>query len=65
MGEGTFNQLKNVDPWTCYLCAPESSSGALKPRHDWSIRVQEFFANNSAMEFVSVCFIFLVILYEC
>lgn len=51
MGEGTFNQLKNVDPWTCYLCAPESSSGALKPRHDWSIRVQEFFANNSAMEF--------------
>ncbi len=56
MGEGTFNQLKNVDPWTCYLCAPESSSGALKPRHDWSIRVQEFFANNSAMEFVSACF---------
>uniref|UniRef100_A0A8C2KVF8 DNA (cytosine-5-)-methyltransferase n=1 Tax=Cyprinus carpio TaxID=7962 RepID=A0A8C2KVF8_CYPCA len=52
MGEGTFNKLKNVDPWTCYLCAPESSSGALKPRHDWSIRVQEFFANNSAMEFV-------------
>nr|AYE92128.1 DNA (cytosine-5-)-methyltransferase 3 [Gobiocypris rarus] len=51
VGEGTFDQLKNVDPWTCYLCAPESSSGALKPRHDWSIRVQEFFANNSAMEF--------------
>ncbi|XP_058618306.1 DNA (cytosine-5-)-methyltransferase 3 beta, duplicate b.2 isoform X1 [Onychostoma macrolepis] len=51
VGEGTFNRLKNVDPWTCYLCAPESSSGALKPRHDWSIRVQEFFANNSAMEF--------------
>uniref|UniRef100_A0A8C1YU21 DNA (cytosine-5-)-methyltransferase n=1 Tax=Cyprinus carpio TaxID=7962 RepID=A0A8C1YU21_CYPCA len=51
VGKGTFNKLKNVDPWTCYLCAPESSSGALKPRHDWSIRVQEFFANNSAMEF--------------
>ncbi|RXN11259.1 DNA methyltransferase [Labeo rohita] len=51
VGQGTFDQLKNVDPWTCYLCAPESSSGALKPRHDWSIRVQEFFANNSAMEF--------------
>ncbi|XP_067228552.1 DNA (cytosine-5-)-methyltransferase 3 beta, duplicate b.2 [Chanodichthys erythropterus] len=51
IGEGTFDRLKNVDPWTCYLCAPESSSGALKPRHDWSIRVQEFFANDSAMEF--------------
>ncbi|KAF4078242.1 hypothetical protein AMELA_G00197160 [Ameiurus melas] len=51
IGKGTFNQLKDVDPWICYLCAPERSSGALRPRHDWSIRVQEFFANNSAMEF--------------
>ncbi|XP_021325425.1 DNA (cytosine-5-)-methyltransferase beta, duplicate b.3 isoform X1 [Danio rerio] len=51
VGKGTFKQLKNVDPWTCYLCAPETSSGALKPRHDWSIRVQELFANNSAMQF--------------
>ncbi|XP_073794099.1 DNA (cytosine-5-)-methyltransferase 3 beta, duplicate b.2 isoform X2 [Danio rerio] len=49
--QGTFDQLKNVDPWTCYLCAPETSSGALKPRHDWSIRVQEFFANDTGMEF--------------
>ncbi|MCI4387481.1 hypothetical protein PGIGA_G00074640 [Pangasianodon gigas] len=51
IGKGTFNQLKDLDPWICYLCAPERSSGALRPRHDWSIRVQEFFANNSAMEF--------------
>ncbi|KAL7864666.1 hypothetical protein AOLI_G00160860 [Acnodon oligacanthus] len=51
VGKGTFDQLKDLDPWICYLCAPEKSSGALKPRHDWSIRVQEFFANNSAMEF--------------
>ncbi|KAL1249797.1 hypothetical protein QQF64_020802 [Cirrhinus molitorella] len=51
VGQGTFDRLKNLDPWTCYLCAPETSSGALKPRQDWSIRVQEFFANNSAMEF--------------
>uniref|UniRef100_A0A4W4EPG0 DNA (cytosine-5-)-methyltransferase n=1 Tax=Electrophorus electricus TaxID=8005 RepID=A0A4W4EPG0_ELEEL len=51
VGKGTYNQLKRVDPWICYLCALESSSGVLKPRQDWSIRVQEFFANNSAMEF--------------
>ncbi|KAG7323123.1 hypothetical protein KOW79_012825 [Hemibagrus wyckioides] len=51
IGKGTFNQLKDLDPWICYLCAPEKSSGALRPRRDWSIRVQEFFANNSAMEF--------------
>ncbi|XP_066526422.1 uncharacterized protein [Hoplias malabaricus] len=51
VGQGMFTQLKDLDPWICYLCLPESSSGALKPRHDWSIRVQEFFANNSAMAF--------------
>ncbi|XP_062872132.1 DNA (cytosine-5-)-methyltransferase beta, duplicate b.3 [Trichomycterus rosablanca] len=51
IGQGTVDKLKDMDPWICYLCAPESSSGALRPRHDWSIRVQEFFANNSAMEF--------------
>uniref|UniRef100_A0A3B1J1Z7 DNA (cytosine-5-)-methyltransferase n=1 Tax=Astyanax mexicanus TaxID=7994 RepID=A0A3B1J1Z7_ASTMX len=51
VGKGTFNKLKDLDPWICYLCAPESSSGALKPRNDWSIRVQSFFANDSAMAF--------------
>ncbi|XP_051518544.1 DNA (cytosine-5)-methyltransferase 3B-like [Myxocyprinus asiaticus] len=51
VGEGTFNKLKNVDPWICYLCAPENSLGAMRPRQDWSVRVQEFFANDSAMEF--------------
>ncbi|XP_030623652.1 uncharacterized protein LOC115806935 [Chanos chanos] len=51
VGAGTFDRLKEVDPWICYLCEPERGHGALRPRHDWSIRVQEFFANNSAMEF--------------
>lgn len=50
-GVGTFKKLKEMDPWICYLCAPEHSSGAARPRHDWSIRVQEFFANTSGMEF--------------
>uniref|UniRef100_A0A8D3B2L4 DNA (cytosine-5-)-methyltransferase n=1 Tax=Scophthalmus maximus TaxID=52904 RepID=A0A8D3B2L4_SCOMX len=50
-GPGTFHSLKPLDPWICFLCQPHRSHGALTPREDWSIRVQEFFANNSAMEF--------------
>ncbi|XP_061075037.1 uncharacterized protein LOC133109631 [Conger conger] len=51
VGPGTFEQLKDVDPWSCYLCLPSQRYGLLKPRPDWSVRVQEFFANESAMEF--------------
>ncbi|XP_034551005.1 uncharacterized protein LOC117821083 isoform X2 [Notolabrus celidotus] len=48
---GTFDLLKAKDPWICFLCQPHRPHGALVPREDWSIRVQELFANNSAMEF--------------
>ncbi|XP_065142201.1 uncharacterized protein [Paramisgurnus dabryanus] len=51
VGPGTFIKLKEIDPWVCFLCAPQNASGALRPRHDWSIRVQELFANNSGLEF--------------
>uniref|UniRef100_A0A674C390 DNA (cytosine-5-)-methyltransferase n=1 Tax=Salmo trutta TaxID=8032 RepID=A0A674C390_SALTR len=51
VGPGTFDSLKEVDPWICYLCEPHNAHGALKPRLDWNIRVQEFFANNSAFQF--------------
>ncbi|KAL2104308.1 hypothetical protein ACEWY4_001176 [Coilia grayii] len=51
VGSGTFDKLKEVDPWICYLCEPSSAGGALKPREDWSIRVQEFFANDSGLAF--------------
>ena len=52
VGPETFDQLKDVDPWSCYLCLPSQRYGLLKRRPDWSMRVQEFFANESAMEFV-------------
>ncbi|KAI7794380.1 putative DNA methyltransferase dnmt5, partial [Triplophysa rosa] len=51
VGVGTFKKLKEMDPWICYLCALEHSSGAMRPRHDWSNRVQEFFANTSGVDF--------------
>nr|XP_020464858.1 uncharacterized protein LOC109965298 [Monopterus albus] len=51
VGPGTFESLKLRDPWICYLCQSHQPHGALIPRQDWSIRVQELFANNSAMEF--------------
>ncbi|KAM4736751.1 uncharacterized protein FYW61_004416 [Anableps anableps] len=50
-GPGTFDSLKVVDPWICYLCQPHQPHGALVPREDWRFRIQELFANNSAMEF--------------
>ncbi|XP_069382324.1 uncharacterized protein [Paralichthys olivaceus] len=51
VGPGTFDSLKLQDPWICFLCQPHRAHGALIPREDWSIRVQEVFANNSAMAF--------------
>ncbi|KAM7411154.1 hypothetical protein PAMA_021233 [Pampus argenteus] len=51
VGPGTFDSLKVLDPWICYMCQPQQPHGSLIPREDWSIRVQELFANNSAMEF--------------
>ncbi|XP_054631910.1 DNA (cytosine-5-)-methyltransferase 3 beta, duplicate a isoform X2 [Dunckerocampus dactyliophorus] len=48
---GTFDKLKDVDPWSCYMCQPAQCEGNLKVRPDWSVKVQDFFVNNSAMEF--------------
>ena len=52
MGPGTFDKLKDIDPWSCFMCKPSQCAGNLKLRPDWSVKVQDFFANNSAMEFV-------------
>ncbi|KAM4610617.1 DNA (cytosine-5-)-methyltransferase 3 beta, duplicate a [Polymixia lowei] len=51
VGPDTFDRLKDVDPWSCYMCLPSQCKGNLKLRPDWSVKVQEFFVNNSAMEF--------------
>ncbi|XP_059359701.1 DNA (cytosine-5-)-methyltransferase 3 beta, duplicate a isoform X4 [Carassius carassius] len=51
VGAGMFDKLKEVDPWSCYICLPSKCYGVLKLRPDWSVRVQEYFANNSAFEF--------------
>lgn len=51
VGPGTFDKLKEVDPWCCFMCRPSECKGNLQPRPDWSVRVQDFFANNSAFEF--------------
>ncbi|TNN73296.1 DNA (cytosine-5)-methyltransferase 3B [Liparis tanakae] len=36
---------------SCYMCKPSQCDGNLKLRPDWSVKVQDFFANNSAMAF--------------
>ncbi|XP_035996945.1 DNA (cytosine-5-)-methyltransferase 3 beta, duplicate a [Fundulus heteroclitus] len=53
VAEGTFEKLKKVDPWICFMCEPSKCDGHLKVRPDWSVKVQDLFANNSAMEFES------------
>ncbi|XP_037539747.1 DNA (cytosine-5-)-methyltransferase 3 beta, duplicate a [Nematolebias whitei] len=49
--EGTFDKIQEVDPWSCYICVPSQCEGHLKLRPDWSVKLQDFFANDSAMEF--------------
>ncbi|XP_063048373.1 DNA (cytosine-5)-methyltransferase 3B-like [Engraulis encrasicolus] len=51
VGEGTFERMKEVEPWSCYMCEPVEESGALRLRPDWSTRVQHFFANSSGLHF--------------
>lgn len=51
--KGTFEKLKDVDPWSCFMCKPSQCGGNLRLRPEWSVKVQDFFVNNSAMEFVS------------
>ncbi|KAG7215999.1 hypothetical protein INR49_003521 [Caranx melampygus] len=51
VGPGTFDKMKDVDPWNCYMCRPSQCEGNLKLRPDWSVKVQDLFVNNSAMEF--------------
>ncbi|KAK5864186.1 hypothetical protein PBY51_001146 [Eleginops maclovinus] len=51
VGKGTFDTLKDVNPWSCFICKPSQCDGNLKLRPDWSFKVQDFFANNSAMAF--------------
>ncbi|KAM4738365.1 DNA (cytosine-5-)-methyltransferase 3 beta, duplicate a isoform 2-T3 [Anableps anableps] len=51
VAEGTFDKLKDVDPWSCFMCEPSQCDGHLKLRPDWSVKVQDLFTNNSAMEF--------------
>lgn len=51
---GTFDEVKDIDPWKCYMCDPSQCSGNLKLRPNWRVKVQDFFANDTGMEFVRV-----------
>lgn len=35
------------------MCQPLLQYGVLKRRHDWNLKLQEFFANDNGQEFVS------------
>uniref|UniRef100_A0A672YP49 DNA (cytosine-5-)-methyltransferase n=1 Tax=Sphaeramia orbicularis TaxID=375764 RepID=A0A672YP49_9TELE len=48
---GASNSARHLDPWRCYMCQPLLSYGVLKRRHDWSLKLQQFFANDNGQEF--------------
>ncbi|XP_077473238.1 DNA (cytosine-5)-methyltransferase 3C-like isoform X2 [Stigmatopora argus] len=51
VGKGTFTMVKDLDPWSCYICQPDQCRGRLRLRPDWTAKIQNFFANSSAMHF--------------
>ncbi|XP_063064738.1 DNA (cytosine-5-)-methyltransferase 3 beta, duplicate a [Engraulis encrasicolus] len=51
IGPGTFDRMKEVEPWSCYICDPVENNGSLRLRPDWTKLVQEFFADSSALQF--------------
>uniref|UniRef100_A0AAQ4Q8B3 DNA (cytosine-5-)-methyltransferase n=1 Tax=Gasterosteus aculeatus aculeatus TaxID=481459 RepID=A0AAQ4Q8B3_GASAC len=48
---GASNNARYLDPWRCYMCQPTLQYGALKRRHDWSIKLQIFFTSDNGQEF--------------
>ncbi|XP_037102115.1 DNA (cytosine-5)-methyltransferase 3B [Syngnathus acus] len=48
---GASNNARFLDPWRCYMCQPLLTYGVLKRRHDWSVKLQEFFGNDKGQEF--------------
>ncbi|KAL2104309.1 hypothetical protein ACEWY4_001177 [Coilia grayii] len=53
VGAGAANSARDLDPWRCYMCQPPQQYGVLKRRHDWSLKLQEFFVNDNGQEFES------------
>uniref|UniRef100_A0A8C2KY08 DNA (cytosine-5-)-methyltransferase n=1 Tax=Cyprinus carpio TaxID=7962 RepID=A0A8C2KY08_CYPCA len=53
VGAGAANSARDLDPWRCYMCQPLQQYGVLKKRHDWSLKLQEFFVNDNGQEFES------------
>uniref|UniRef100_A0A3Q4GWT7 DNA (cytosine-5-)-methyltransferase n=1 Tax=Neolamprologus brichardi TaxID=32507 RepID=A0A3Q4GWT7_NEOBR len=47
---GASDQARYLDPWRCYMCQPLLRYGVLKRRHDWSLKLQEFFANDNGQD---------------
>ncbi|KAM8798248.1 DNA (cytosine-5)-methyltransferase 3B isoform 2-T2 [Eudromia elegans] len=51
VGRGTSAKAKEQEPWNCYMCQPPRSYGVLQRRHDWSVRLQDFFTSDKGQEY--------------
>ncbi|KAJ8412274.1 hypothetical protein AAFF_G00145410 [Aldrovandia affinis] len=53
VGAGASEQARVLDPWRCYMCQPPQRYGVLARRHDWTLKLQEFFISDNGQEFES------------
>ncbi|XP_038185988.1 DNA (cytosine-5)-methyltransferase 3B isoform X2 [Arvicola amphibius] len=50
VGEGTAEDAKLQEPWSCYMCLPQRCHGVLRRRKDWNMRLQDFFTTDPDLE---------------
>ncbi|XP_046895452.1 DNA (cytosine-5)-methyltransferase 3B isoform X1 [Hypomesus transpacificus] len=53
VGAGASASARDLDPWRCFMCQPQQAYGTLTRRHDWCLKLQEFFVNDKGQEFES------------
>ncbi|XP_042321822.1 DNA (cytosine-5)-methyltransferase 3B isoform X1 [Sceloporus undulatus] len=51
VGRGAADAARNEEPWSCYMCQPQTRYGLLLRRHDWNMRLKEFFTNERGQEY--------------
>nr|XP_056700914.1 DNA (cytosine-5)-methyltransferase 3B [Euleptes europaea] len=51
VGSGSSAAAKEQEPWSCYMCQPQKCFGVLQRRHDWNMRLNEFFTSDQEQEY--------------
>lgn len=49
-GRSAVKEIAAADNWVCYMCSG-GCQGLIRPRHNWSAKLQEFFMNDKEQDF--------------